>query len=871
MREGTRLGPYEIHARIGAGGMGEVWKATDTRLGRDVAVKILPADFGSNAQLRTRFEREARTISQLHHPHICTLFDVGENFLVMELLEGETVAERLARGPLPISDVLRYGAQVADALDKAHRQGVIHRDLKPANVMITKSGAKLLDFGLAKAAVLEVNFDGATEHRPLTQEGTILGTFQYMSPEQLEGQNVDHRSDIFALGTLLYEMATGRRAFDGKTKTSLIAAIVSVEPPPLSQIQPLTPPALEHVIRKCLAKDPEERWQSAHDIAEELRWIGDQGSQAGVAAPVVAARRLRRGMLVSAAVAGWLLALLGGYGAWKLWKRADAAERPMFVELAAPIDVTPVPVAAGPAVLSPDGSRVAYVITGSSGGLRIRDLTTGVTSSIEGTETAGFPFWSPDGESVGFFAMGKLKITRAAGGGIQTLADAKAGRGGAWSPRGVIVFAPDIDSPLMRVSIDGGPATAVTRARAVRESHRNPVFLGDGERFLYTARTQSEDVARVMAGSLAGGLAKQVLEAGSNVSLHDGLILFYRGGNVVAQRLDERTLSVSGTPVPVAAGVEYFNARDVANFSISRTGTLLFRRATARIAHPTWVARDGKVLGPAGPEADYRVARISPDGQKILFSRTDPRSGKDDLWITDTVRGTSTKVTFEDANLIFGSFSPDGTRLVASRSLMRGAGLVWTQPLAGGTKQVVYRGEEAFMVWQWSRDGRHVVGSIQRGKTGFDLACLDIVTGALTILFSGEADENNPALSPDEKLIAFNSNESGTGEVYVTTYPDLSRKWQISDGGGNSPGWTQDGTEVVYFTGAKVMSAPVRRAGESWEFGAPQPLPIDAGPTTARAVAADGRVLLVKAEPARTPFTLVTNWRRTLAHDGATP
>jgi serine/threonine protein kinase len=306
---GTRLGPYEVLAPIGAGGMGEVWRGRDTRLDRSVAIKVLPAEFAQNAQLKLRFEREARAISQLNHPNICTLYDVGDSYLVMELLDGESIADRLGRGPMPLVEVLKYGAQIAEALDKAHRAGIVHRDLKPGNVMITKTGAKLLDFGLAKSGVGLGNLDGATEHKPLTQEGTILGTFQYMAPEQLEGEEADARTDIFALGAVLYEMTTGRRAFEGKTRTSLIAAIVQSDPPPISRVQPLTPPIFEHVIRKCLCKDREDRWQSAHDVAEELKWISEAGSQAGVPAPLTLRRKSRERLAWTAVV---ILAVTAG-------------------------------------------------------------------------------------------------------------------------------------------------------------------------------------------------------------------------------------------------------------------------------------------------------------------------------------------------------------------------------------------------------------------------------------------------------------------------------------------------------------------------------------------------------------------------------
>jgi Tol biopolymer transport system component len=873
MNAGTRLGPYEILSRIGAGGMGEVWRANDTRLGRAVAVKILPAEFGANAQLRGRFEREARTISQLNHPHICTLFDVGENYLVMELLEGETLAERLAKGPLTLAEVLRYGAQIADALDKAHRQGVVHRDLKPGNVMITKGGAKLLDFGLAKAAVLEVNLDGATEHRPLTQEGTILGTFQYMSPEQLEGQNVDHRSDIFALGVLLYEMLTGRRAFDGKTKTSLIAAIVSAEPPPLSQVQPLTPPALEHVIRKSLAKDPEARWQSAHDIGEELRWIGELGSQAGVAAPVASARRMQRRTLIAAAIAGWLLALTGAIGAWWMWKRADAAERPLRAEIAPPEGARLAPINQGSAVLSPDGTHLAFV-AGSVGrmDLHVRDMTTGRTAVLQGTSGAGFPFWSPDGRSLGFFADGKLKIVPAAGGGVQELAAAAAGRGGTWSPAGVIVFAPDIDAALHRVSIEGGAATPATRKTRPQQSHRNPHFLADGERFLYTVRDDTMTAASVHAGSLDGKVDRKVMDKGSNVAVHAGYILFFRSGNLVAQRFDEDSLTVSGSPQPIAEQVEYFNARDVANFSVSRNGLLVYRSNASRLAQPTWYSADGKVIGPAAPEGIYRTVRLSRDGRRILLVKGDG-TGVEDLWITDVERGATSRATFANAGLIFGALSPDGSRLAVSSSLTGKAPAVWTQSTTGaGGRQEVYRGEESIVVHEWSPDGSTLVTTTQRNDTGFDVAIMDARTGKFRHILNGPYEEFAPTVSPDGRWLAYISNESGRNQVYVTDLPDASRKWQVSLDGGGGPEWSRDGTEIIFGSSGAQFGSPgslfsvrVRPGKDGLAFEAPRRLPFNLDNSIGRAVAPDGRVLLVQGKPVTTPYHLVTNWTRTLA------
>ena len=866
MNAGTRLGPYEINSRIGAGGMGEVWQATDTRLGRSVAVKILPAAFGANAQLRTRFEREARTISQLNHPHICTLYDVGENYLVMELLEGETLADRLSRGPLPLAEALRYGAQIADALDKAHRSGVVHRDLKPGNVMLTKSGAKLLDFGLAKASAIDVNIDGATEHRPLTQEGTILGTFQYMSPEQLEGQDVDHRSDIFALGALLYEMLTARRAFEGKTKTSLIAAIVTAEPQALSQLQPLTPPVLEHVIRKCLAKDPEARWQSAHDIAEELRWIGEAGSQAGVAAPVAGHRRVQRRTLIAAAVAGWLLLLVAAFAGWRLWKRAELAQQPLRAELTVPGDVIVGLVNQGAAVLSPDGRKLAFLGGTAGSQLWIRDLGTGETAPLAGTDGALFPFWSPDATSLGFFASGKLKIIRATGGAVQALANATAGRGGAWSPDGVIVYAPDVDSHLMKVSVSGGAAAPLTKTTSDNESHRNPHFLSDGERFLYTLRKETMASCNVVAASLRGGLHRVVVENASNPAVYDGRIVYYRGGNVVAQEFDEASLTASGPPQVVAQGVEYFNARDIANFSVSRNGLFSYRSASGANSRPLWVGRDGRVIGPAVADGQFRVARATNDGTRVLLIKSDPAAGGEDVWIHDVARGATTRATFVAAGLVSATFSPDGTKLAVATSLSGAPASVWIQSVTGpSSRQELYRGDESLIVHDWAPDGRTILATTQRNRSGFDIVGMDASTGKVTPLLTGDYDENTPAISPDGRWLAYVSNESGRPEVYVTNLPVPSTKWQVSADGAGGALWSQDGGELLFMSRRKVWSVRVRRNAAAVEFDPPQQLPIEVPNATApRSVTPDGRFLIVQREPVRTPFTLITNWTRTL-------
>ncbi|HEY3123122.1 MAG TPA: protein kinase, partial [Thermoanaerobaculia bacterium] len=530
---GSRLGPYEILAPLGAGGMGEVYKARDTRLERTVAIKVLPQHLSSAPEVRQRFEREAKTISQLSHPHICALHDVGRegdvDYLVMEYLEGETLTERLGRGALPLEQTLRFGTEIADALDKAHRQGIVHRDLKPGNVMLTKSGVKLLDFGLAKAIAPVTSGSGLTALPTmagapnLTQEGTILGTFQYMAPEQLEGREADGRTDIFALGAVLYEMATGRKAFSGTSQASLISSIMKEEPAPIVQLLPMTPPGLDRVVKICLAKDPEDRWQSAHDIASELKWIEQVGSGAGIPAPVVARRKSReRAAWVLFAIAALLAA---GLAAAYLRKAA----RPVLPVVEAAIAL-PEKMFLGELAVSPDGTRLAFTASppGGQPALWIRRLDGSGVQAVPGAENAYFPFWSPDGRSLAFFSEGKLRRVDSSGGAILAICDAGRGAGGTWNRDGTIVFAPAPTSALSRVPASGGRPAPVTKLDASRHetAHRYPQFLPDGTHFLYMAADLSappDDPANsIRVGSLDGKSDKALVPVASGAAYAAG-------------------------------------------------------------------------------------------------------------------------------------------------------------------------------------------------------------------------------------------------------------------------------------------------------------------------------------------------------------
>jgi serine/threonine protein kinase len=590
---GTKLGPYEILAPAGAGGMGEVYRARDTRLDREVAVKVLSAQLSSSADLRARFEREARAISSLQHPHICTLFDVGHqngtDFLVMEFLEGETLAERLKRGPLPLEQLLKTGIEVAEALEKAHRQGILHRDLKPGNVMLTKSGAKLMDFGLAKSfAAVGAAASGSSlptftaaptissPASPLTAEGTVVGTFQYMSPEQVEGREADARSDIFAFGAVLYEMATGKRAFEGKSQLSVASAVLEKDPEPMSALAPMTPPALEHLVKTCLAKEPDERWQSAADIARQLRWIADAGSQVGAPRVVSSRRRLQQRAFFVLAPALIILAVFAGY----FFPRPQPSTLPAIRAM-----LPPPPDVAYPGhpsfALSPDSSKLAFIGRKSGGrfALYVRQMATGTVQELAGTTDAWYPFWSPDSRHIGFFAAGKLHKVDTVGGAVTAVADARNGRGGAWSSRGVIVFAPENNGPLMQVPESGGAATPLTTMAEAEQSHRWPIFLPDGETVLFflaataTSGLPSADpltISGIYTVRLSGGGHRKLFTADSNAAYDPaGYLLYVHQANLMAHPFDAAKLQFRGLAVPVAQHVRYHPARWVAAFSIS--------------------------------------------------------------------------------------------------------------------------------------------------------------------------------------------------------------------------------------------------------------------------------------------------------------
>ncbi|HET7290948.1 MAG TPA: protein kinase, partial [Vicinamibacteria bacterium] len=710
----TRLGPYEILAPIGAGGMGEVYRAKDTRLERTVAIKVLPEHLVKNPELRRRFEREAKTISSLSHPNICTLHDLGQvdgiDYLVMEHLEGETLEQRLRRGPLPIGPALRHAVEIADALDRAHRHGVVHRDLKPGNVMLTKSGAKLLDFGLAKLAgsdPADAVSSLATAEKPLTEEGTLLGTFQYMAPEQLEGKEADARADLFAFGAVLHEMVTGRKAFEGKSKASLITAIMGSEPAPLTTLAPMAPPALERVVRTCLAKEPDERWQSAHDVAAELRWIAEAGSQAGAPAPVVSRRKNRE--RVAWVTAGLALVAAG----WLGLTRARPAASPVALRTNI---LLPENVRLNNAVLSPDGSRLVFSGIDAAGTTRlwVRPLDSYSATPLAGTDGGRLPFWSPDGQSVGFFADNKLKRVALTGGAPIILHDVD-GVGGAWAPSGEILFTA-ATGPVLRLAPGGGKAEPVTSLDASRSetAHRYPFFLPDGRRFLYLALNvsgNSRDPAnRIWVGSLDGEPAKPLVPANFNAQYADGHLLIVRGGDLggslLAQPFDANRLETRGEPVTLADQIGlYGEYLGFASYSVSANGTLAYD-AFRLVTRLEWFDRAGKKTGDFGEPGPHFAPRISPDGRHVAFDVYETGTQTTQIWVGDLARGVRTRLTSGPGSNVGAVWSPDGSR-IAFQSDRKHQADVYVRPVTGaGAEEAVTDEDRQRIPVDWSRDGR---------------------------------------------------------------------------------------------------------------------------------------------------------------------
>ena len=880
---GSRLGPYEILAPIGAGGMGEVYRAKDTRVERLVALKVLPEEFFENKESIARFEREARMLASLNHPGIAHLYSFeeipgspgssGRHLLIMELAEGQTLEERLLKGPMALDPLLKTANGIASALDAAHRAGIVHRDLKPGNVMLTKAGAKLLDFGLAKVAASLVQPSALTSQptelpKNLTQKGTILGTFQYMAPEQLEGKEADGRTDIFAFGAVLHEMATGRKAFEAKSQASLISAIMSSDPPPISTIQPMTPPALDRVVKTCLAKDPDERWQSAADIGRELRWIAE-GPQAGAPAPAGSPRR-RNGERIAWALAG-LLALGVLYLAHDLRRLRGVRPRPIHSFLIPP-ENTAFRLTGddgGPIVLSPDGERIAFA---AGEKLWVRSLGSGTAVPLTATESARFPFWSPDSRSIGFFSDGKLKVIEASGGPLQTLCDAPNPRGGTWGTSGVIVFAPDIRAGLQQVHASGGAPAWLTHVDEKQHStHRWPYFLPDGRHVLYLAANHQSphaDQSGIYVASLDGKENRRLLTSFGSAQYASGWLLSVRGTSLVGQRFDPSALVLSGQPVRVADDVDFDEGIWRGIFTVSENGILAFALGRAGGGGQlTWLDASGRRLGTVGDRSVAYALRLSPDGRRASMILGDPNN---DVWVYELERGVRTRLTRDAQVVVTPQWSPDGSQILfGSQAGQTQFALATVFANGAGERKVLYQSKERIEPTDWSRDGRYIL--VDRGNIGgTDVWVIPLAeTAEAYPLVQSPAYRAGGQFSPDGRWVAYNSRETGRAEVYVSSFAERGARWQVSVRGGTQPRWRRDGQELTFVSAdGELMAATVGNRGSHFEVRDVKPLfrvNMFAGPrlgANAYDVAPNGNRFLVNAagEAGEARVALVDHW-----------
>ncbi len=833
--------------------MGEVYKARDTRLDRTVAIKVLPEHIAKREDLRARFEREARAVASLNHPHICTLYDIGNQdgagYMVMEYMEGETLAARIGKGAFPLDPALQFATQIADALDRAHRAGVTHRDVKPQNIMLTRDGVKVLDFGLAKS----MPKPGPAEETltaALTIEGTLLGTPQYMAPEQFEGKEADARSDIWAFGAVLYEMVTGQKAFQGKSYSSLVGAILSADPPPMS-VKPFTPAWLERLVRRCLAKNPEDRYQSMRDIVLDLR--------APLAeAPPHAPKSSRLGWAVAGAC---LIAALLGWGAW--------LKRPGTPGLRAILEVSPPEgsrfagtESAGGSAISPDGRTLAFIATNAKSEtlLYLRSLESLEARALPGTEDAGRPFWSPDSKSLAFVARGKLKRIDVAGGAPIVLCATRAPRGGAWSKDGVILFG-EPQAGLQRVAATGGTPATVTQfnAEAGATSHYYPQFLPDGKQFLYHVRSASAENMGVFLGTLDGKPPTKIVQTEFQAAydVASGRLLYIQGnGTLMARKLELDRPGLTGDPSVVAETVRNASSNGYAEFSVSGTGTLLFGRGgNSSNLRFVWKDRTGKVLETIGqPEEAIAGFSLSPDGNRVAYAKL--TSTQSHIWVMELARGLSSRSTFGPG--LVPHWSPDGKQLYynSPRGIYRKAAD------GAGDEEPVLKTDGTDWIQSISPDGKHLL-----------YGAADIKTLPLTgerkpeAYLNAKHSEAGAAFSPNGRWVAYASDESGRQEIYVQGFPDRRGKWLISAAGGRYPGWRGDGKELYWLEPENfVTAAGVDLQAEGVKLGRPEPLfrlSLQEQPFEPFQPSRDGRRFLVQ-EPEGgqkdLPMVVVQNW-----------
>ena len=883
---GTSLGPYKIESALGAGGMGEVYKATDTRLGRTVAIKVLPPRFADDPDMRGRFEREAQTIAGLNHPHICTLHDVGEQdgtrFLVMEYVEGETLADRLQRGPMSIDEALHVAGEIVDALDRAHRQGVVHRDLKPANIMLagsvtSRSGqtargsgrqaTKLLDFGLAKWASSEEKAPLAAQPTRLdvTAQGTLIGTLQYMAPEQVEGREADARTDIFAFGAVLYEMLTGKKAFEGKSQASLIGAIMKAEPRPIAHTQPLTPAVLEQIVARCLVKDPEERWQSAQTLKRKLQWIA---RNRGTDTTVVEAPRLR---WLDVAVTSAVVVLLAAVSvpAYLYWRGSADPEPVQFRHTISGLSESDF-------AISPDGQTIAFVAKPDSSGatsLYTRPVKGLVSVKLAGTDGASQPFWSPDSQFIGYVSGSKIRKVPASGGAPKDVCEARDVAGGAWSASqgGTIIFGSS--KGLFAVSAEGGQAAPVTELDKAETGHFWPTFLPDGRSFAFLAWSSDAAARALVTGTLDSkervplgpGDSNPVYAAsGQSRAPASGYLFFQRKATLFAQPFDATSRRFTGDPVQVAGDVSS-GADGRSNFAVSQTGVLLYfqgiggasstGRGRTTNAQWNWVGR-GLRTGTAIAAGSYGDMDLSPDGRLVAVTKQETAASTADIWVIDWEKSVSHRVTTDPVSAIDPVWSPDNAR-IAFTSFRKGNGDIYVKNANGvGDETPLLESPMNESVEDWSRDGKHLV--LLSGKDSFrDIYALPLEglkPGKPFPVVQGQYRKDEPQFSKDGKWLAYVSDENVPGrfEVYIVSFPVPNLKQQISTDGGGQPRWSWDSKQIHYRTLDNRFMTVDLKLGATIEHAVPRQVSIlttnqpTAGDPTRHmwSVASDGSVLV---------------------------
>jgi eukaryotic-like serine/threonine-protein kinase len=889
---GTRLGPYEVLGPLGAGGMGEVFRARDARLGREVAIKVLPIGVASDPERVARFEQEARAVAALNHPNILAVYDIGRHenapFIVSELLEGDTLRQRLSAGALPVRKAIEYAIQLARGLAAAHDKGIVHRDLKPENVFVTADGrVKILDFGLAKLTEREAVPAGVSEAatKSNTQAGMVLGTIGYMAPEQVRGQTVDHRADVFAFGVVLYEMLAGRRAFQRETTIDTMTAILKEDPPDLPSGDRSLPPALERILDRCLEKAPTARFQSTGDLAFALEALSSQsGSMPALAGDIPLPQasgtrnRLAWALVAVLAVAAVALAAL-----LYLRRAPVTSEATRFVVL--PPDGWALATqlqsgaGAGPLAVAPDGRQVAFVGRDASGStlIWIRSLDTLEANGLAGTEGGVSPFWSPDSRSLGFFADGKLKRIDVAGGPPVTLCNTMPGISGAWSPDGVIVFSEGLGTPLQKVSASGGVPAPATVLQEGERDHARPIFLPDGRHFVFRANFPTGSRGPAFVGSLDSAEERtRLMEVDStNVVYSQRHLLFLRERTLMAQPFDPDRLVLAGEPFPIAEQIQTLGATAYGFFSASPNGVLTYQTGTA-VALPqlAWLDRTGKVVETIGKPAPYGDLALGPDERSAIV-RIVAGQVQQDLWLLDLARdGLATRFTFDPAQDYSPVWSSDGERVIFS-SLRKAPPALYQKASSGaGNEELLLDSMEEQVANDWSSDGRYLLFTRVSVKTQADLWVLPTFGDGKAFPFlQTPALEGQGSFSPDGKWIAYVSNESGRPEVYVSPFDGSSAsggKRQVSASGGNQPHWSTDGPEIFYLSlppTPQLMAASVTVQGTALDVGAVTPLFAVRPPGTGGSMyhpSRDGKRFLVNQSSAPdttpTPITVVVNW-----------